>query len=71
MKRTRLGVVVDGSFTAGLTVRLDPQCSTEGMYIGSFMVVEGLRYTYFCMLSDLQLRTADPRLEAQHHRVRQ
>jgi len=62
MKRTRLGVVVDGSFTAGLTVRLDPQCSTEELHIGSFMVVEGTGYTYFCMLSDLQLRTADPRL---------
>lgn len=62
MKRTRLGVVVDGSFTAGLAVRLDPKCSTETLYIGSFVVVEGLRYTYFCMLSDLQLRTADPRL---------
>ncbi len=62
MERTRLGVVVDGSFTAGLTARLDPGVSTEELRIGSFMVVEGREHTYFCMLSDLQLRTADPRL---------
>lgn len=64
MDRKRLGVVVDGSFTAGLTVRLDPGCSTEDLQIGSFMVVQGREYTYFCMLSDLQLRTSDARLIA-------
>ncbi|MDH7488631.1 MAG: ATP-binding protein [Anaerolineae bacterium] len=64
MDRKRLGVVVDGSFTAGLTVRLDPGQSTEDLQIGSFMVVQGREYTYFCMLSDLQLRTSDARLIA-------
>lgn len=64
MERKRLGVVVDGSFTAGLTVRLDPGRSTEDLQIGSFMVVQGREYTYFCMLSDLQLRTSDARLIA-------
>lgn len=64
MDRKRLGVVVDGSFTAGLTVRLDPGRSTEDLQIGSFMVVQGREYTYFCMLSDLQLRTSDARLIA-------
>lgn len=64
MERKRLGVVVDGSFTAGLTVRLDPGQSTEELQIGSFMVVQGREYTYFCMLSDLQLRTSDARLIA-------
>ncbi|MBC7259871.1 MAG: ATP-binding protein [Chloroflexi bacterium] len=64
MERKRLGVVVDGSFTAGLTVRLDPGCSTEDLQIGSFMVVQGREYTYFCMLADLQLRTSDARLIA-------
>jgi energy-coupling factor transporter ATP-binding protein EcfA2 len=64
MDRKRLGVVVDGSFTAGLTVRLDPGCITEDLQIGSFLVVQGQQYTYFCMLADLQLRAADDRLLA-------
>jgi hypothetical protein len=64
MDRKRLGVVVDGSFTAGLTVRLDPGCNTEDLQIGSFLVVQGSQYTYFCMLADLQLRASDDRLLA-------
>lgn len=64
MDRKRLGVIVDGSFTAGLTVRLDPGCITEALQIGSFLVVQGIQNTYFSMLSDLQLRAADDRLLA-------
>jgi len=64
MERKRLGVVVDGSFTDGLTVRLDPGRTTEDLQIGSFLVVQGKQNTYFCMLADLQLRAADARLLA-------
>lgn len=64
MDRKRLGVVVDGSFTAGLTVRLDPACNTENLQIGSFLVVQGIQNTYFSMLADLQLRASDDRLLA-------
>ena len=41
MKRKRLGVVTDGALNAGLTVRLDPTCSTEDLRIGDFVIVEG------------------------------
>jgi len=40
MNRKRLGVVTDGAFNAGLTVRLDPGCSTEDLSIGNFVIVE-------------------------------
>jgi DNA helicase HerA-like ATPase len=64
MPRKRLGVVTDGAFNAGLTVRLDPDISTEEMRIGDFCIVEGEKNLYFSMISDMQLRATDPRLPA-------
>jgi DNA helicase HerA-like ATPase len=64
MKRKRLGVVTDGAFNAGLTVRLDSGCSTEDLRIGSFVIVEGGHNRYFSMISDMQLRATDARLLA-------
>ena len=59
MARKRLGVVTDGAFNAGLTVRLDPGVSTEGLRIGEFVVIEGEENRYFSMVSDMQLRATD------------
>lgn len=64
MSAKQLGVIVDGSFTAGLTARLDPGTSSEGLRIGSFVVVEGEMNRYFSLISDLQLRVTDSRLIA-------
>jgi DNA helicase HerA-like ATPase len=64
MPRRHLGVVTNGAFNAGLTVRLDPDVSTEEMRIGDFVVVEGERNLYFSMISDMELRATDPRLPA-------
>jgi len=64
MQRQRLGVITDGAFNAGLTARLDPGCSTERLRIGDFVVVEGQENTYFCMISDMQLRVTDATLLA-------
>ncbi|MFN2157673.1 MAG: hypothetical protein ACK2UX_20775, partial [Anaerolineae bacterium] len=64
MPRKHLGVVTDGAFNAGLTVRLDPRISTEEMRIGDFVVIEGERNLYFSMISDMELRATDPRLTA-------
>ena len=56
--RNRLGVVIDGAFNAGLTVRLDPHISTEQMRIGDFVIIEGEENLYFSMISDMQLRAS-------------
>jgi hypothetical protein len=55
----RLGVITEGSFTAGLTARLDDPTS-EHLQVGSFVVVEGDRNRYFSLVTDLQLRATDP-----------
>ncbi|MEZ4523911.1 MAG: ATP-binding protein [Thermomicrobiales bacterium] len=54
-----LGVVIDGSFTAGLTVRLTGS-RLEDLQVGSFVVVEGGKSRYFSLVTDLQLRASDP-----------
>lgn len=64
MRRKRLGVVTDGAFNAGLTVRLDPGISTESLRIGDFVIVEGEEYFYFSAIADLQLRATDARVQA-------
>jgi hypothetical protein len=58
-----LGIVTEGSFTGGLTVRLDNP-SVEELQVGSFVVVEGERRRYFSLISDLQLRVTDPAVAA-------
>ncbi len=64
MERRRLGVVTDGTFNTGLTVRLDGDCPTEDLHIGDFVIIEGKSNRYFSMISDMQLRVTDPRLLA-------
>lgn len=59
-----LGVVTEGAFNAGLTIRLHSQTSTEGLRIGSFVVAEGERHRFFCLISDIGLRASDPRIAA-------
>ncbi|MGQ9586085.1 MAG: ATP-binding protein [Anaerolineae bacterium] len=62
--RKRLGVITDGAFNAGLTVRLDPGVSTEALHIGDFVIVEGQEYLYFSSITDMQLRATDARVQA-------
>jgi DNA helicase HerA-like ATPase len=64
MNRRRLGLVTDGTFKAGLTVRLSADCTTEDLRIGELVVIEGGSNRYFGMISDIQLRATDPRLSA-------
>ena len=64
MRRRRLGIITDGAFNAGLTARLDPDCSTEELRIGDFVVIEGVDKTYFSMISDMQLHATDASLLA-------
>lgn len=58
-----LGVVTEGSFSAGLTVRLDGAASGD-LQVGSFVVLEGNDRRYFSLINDLQLRTTDPAISS-------
>jgi len=57
-----LGSVIQGSLSQGLEVRLHPDVSVEDMRVGKFLVVQGRRSRFFCMLTDVALGTANPRI---------
>ncbi|MBW4670574.1 MAG: ATP-binding protein [Cyanomargarita calcarea GSE-NOS-MK-12-04C] len=59
-----LGSIIQGSLTEGLEVRLHPDISVEDMRVGKFLVVQGMRSRFFCMLTDVALGTANQRIIA-------
>ncbi|MGC8714215.1 MAG: HAS-barrel domain-containing protein, partial [Leptodesmis sp.] len=59
-----LGSVIQGSLSQGLEVRLHADISVEDMRVGKFLVVQGRRSRFFCMLTDVSLGTSSPRILA-------
>ncbi|WP_121969677.1 ATP-binding protein [Leptolyngbya sp. BC1307] len=59
-----LGSVIQGSLSKGLEVRLHPDVLVEEMRVGKFLVVQGVRSRFFCMLTDVALGTASQRIVA-------
>lgn len=59
-----LGTVIQGSLSQGLEVRLHPDISVEDMRVGKFLVIEGRRSRFFCLLTDVTLGTASNRIIA-------
>lgn len=59
-----LGSVIQGSLTKGLEVRLHPDVSVEDMRVGKFLVVQGVRSRFFCLLTDVSLGTSSDRIIA-------
>ncbi len=59
-----LGSVIQGSLSQGIEVRLHPDVSVEDMRVGKFLVIEGLRSRFFCLLTDVTLGTASQRILA-------
>lgn len=59
-----LGSVIEGSLSGGLEVRLNADVSVEDMRVGKFLVVNGVRSRFFCMLTDVALGTSSQRIWA-------
>jgi len=59
---TPLGLVVQGSLSQGLEVRLNPDISVEEMRVGKFLTIQGQRSRFFCLLTDVILGTASQRI---------
>jgi DNA helicase HerA-like ATPase len=57
-----LGVVVGGSLSRGLEVRLGSAEAVESAKVGTFVTVQGVSYRFFGIISDLSLLSTDPRL---------
>jgi len=59
----RLGVVVGGSLSRGLTVKLEVGQTIEDLAVGRYVVVQGDRKRFFCMVTDVQLNSANPAIQ--------
>lgn len=57
-----IGVVVRGSLSEGLEMRLAESRSVEDLRVGRFVVVQGERNRFFAMLNDVQLASVHPGL---------
>jgi DNA helicase HerA-like ATPase len=59
--RAPLGMVVGGSLTEGLTVKLHPQTVLEDLAVGRYVVLRGQTgKTFFGMVTDIRLESMNP-----------
>ncbi len=60
----RLGIVVGGSLSKGLEVKLDPQTVIEGLAVGRYVVVHGRTgRRFFSIINDVALDATNPLIE--------
>lgn len=60
----KLGVVVGGSISRGLSIKLDPHVAIEELAIGRYIVIRGQHKRFFCMINDISLNTTNPHIES-------
>ena len=58
-----LGLVVEGSLTQGVEVRLDGGTSVENIKAGTFVTIQGSQSRFFGVATDISLGNSDPRLK--------
>ena len=58
----RLGLVVGGSLTEGIDVKLDSATPIEEMAVGRYVVIEGQKSRFFGMITDISLGATNPQL---------
>ena len=60
-----LGMVVSGSLTEGMVVRLDADRSIEEIKVGTFVNIQGQHMRFFGVVTDATLASMDPAMPAQ------
>ena len=58
----RLGIVVGGSLTGGMEVKLDSAIPIEEMAVGRYVVIQGQTSRFFGMITDIELGAIDQQL---------
>ena len=59
----RLGVVVSGSLSKGLEIRLNASAPIEDMAVGRYVIIEGQKLRFFGMITDVALDNTNPLIE--------
>ena len=58
-----IGIVVSGTFSQGMNVKLNSQNALSSLTIGSHVVIDTLAQRFMCEVSDIGLRATDQRVE--------
>ena len=58
-----LGMVLDGSLSQGLEVRLDANTPVDGIKAGTLVTMQGSSHRFFGVVTDVSLASSDPRLK--------
>jgi len=58
-----LGIVMAGSLSKGLDIKLDGRRVIEGLAVGRYVVVHGQGQQFFCMINDVALDNTNPLVE--------
>ena len=58
-----IGIVVSGTFSQGMNVKLNSQNALSSLTIGSHVVIDTLTQRFMCEVSDIGLRATDQRVE--------
>ena len=61
---TPLGMVIGGSLSQGVEVRLDPAFPAEQVKVGSFVAIQGRDSRFFGIVSDISLEASDASLRS-------
>src|SRR5690606_11390578 len=59
----RLGIVVGGSLSKGLVVKLDRGQTVEELAVGRYVVIHGRNKRFFCMINDIVLANTNPAIQ--------
>ncbi len=60
----KLGLVVGGSLSKGLDVKLDASAPVEDMAVGRYVVIEGRQARFFGMINDVTLGNTNPMIQS-------
>ena len=58
----KLGVVIAGSLTHGIEVKLDGSASVEDMAVGRYVTIKGQKRRFFGMITDVTLGVVDEQI---------
>lgn len=64
VRSPRLGVVIGGSLSKGIDVKLDAGTSIEELAVGRYVVVHGLQRRFFSMVTDIGLANTSPQISS-------
>lgn len=64
VRTPRLGVIVGGSLTKGLDVKLDPGTEIEELAAGRYVVVHGHQRRFFSMVTDIGLASTNAQINS-------